>query len=115
MRVEVCPSRHGHGRGHVTDELVRGHMMQWVHPRSQLIIQAQAILMLNDQTAANNIQALRNQVARLEIRIHLLEQWRHEMRTILQRLQIYRQVGHDPNQRRNSSQPESEPPGAHDE
>ena len=56
----------------MTDELVHGHMMQWVHPRSQLISQAQAILMLNDQTAANNIQALRNQVARLEIRIHFV-------------------------------------------
>ena len=113
--TQVCPSRRGYRRGYVTDELVHGHMMQWVHPRSQLISQAQAILMLNDQTAAGDIQALRDQVAELENRIHLLEQWRHEMRTILRRLQIYRQAGHDPNQRINSSQPESEPPGAHDE
>ena len=84
--TQVCPSRRGHRRGYVTDELVRGHMMQWVHPRSQLIIQAQAILMLNDQTAANNIQALRNQVAELENRIRWLEQRRHEVRTMLLRL-----------------------------
>ena len=56
----------------------------------------------------------KEQVAELENRIRILEQWRHEMRTILLRLALNNAGGHDANQRSNSFQPESEP-AVHDE
>ena len=40
--TQVCPSRRGQRRGYVADELVRGHIVEGVHPRSRLIIEAQA-------------------------------------------------------------------------
>ena len=98
----------------MADELVRGHIVEGVHPRSRLTIEAQARLMWNAQTNAADIQALQDQVAELENRIRWLEQRRHEIRTILLRLAFYNAGGHDANQRSNSSQPESEP-AVHDE
>ena len=112
--TQACPSRRGQGRGYVVDELVRGHIVEGVHPRSRLIIEAQARLMCNAQTNAADIQALQDQVAELENRIRILEQRRQEMRTILLRLAFYNAGGHDASQRSNSSQPESEP-AVHDE
>ena len=84
--TQVCPSRRGQRRGYVADELVRGHIVEGVHPRSRLIIEAQARLMLNAQPNAADIHALQDQVAELENRIRWLEQRRHEIRTILLRL-----------------------------
>ena len=57
-----------------------------VTPRSWLIIEAQARLMLMGQASAAEIQALQAQVTELENRFRICEQRRQEMREILLRL-----------------------------
>ena len=107
----LCPSRRGHGRGLVARELIRGQTVQGLHPRSRLVTEAIERLMLNMETDEGDIEALEDQVTELENRIGILEQWRHQMRTtLLFNLALYNsRGGQDANQRRNSSQPESEP------
>ena len=39
--TQEWPSRRGQRRGDVADELVRGHIVEGVHPRSRLIIEAE--------------------------------------------------------------------------
>ena len=112
--TDVCPARRGERRGYVVDELVRGHIVEGLHPRSRLIIEAHARLMYDAETNAADIEALRERVAELANRIRSLEQRRQEMDTILRRLAFYNAGVHDANQRGNSSQPESEP-AVHDD
>ena len=81
--TQACPFRRGLRRGYVAEQLVRGHIVDGVHPRSHLIMEAQARLMLNAQSNAADIQALQDQVAELQNRIRWLEQRRHEIRTMM--------------------------------
>ena len=106
--TQVCPSRRGQRRGDVVGELVRGRSVEGLHPRSPLIIQAQARLASNAQTSGSGALASRDEVTELENRIRLLEHQRDEMRTIILTLQIQGASGHDANQQNNSSWPESE-------
>ena len=107
--TQACPYRRGLGRGDVARELDRGHIVDGVHPRSRVIMEAQARLMMREGRNAADIQAVLDQVAELENRLRNLEQRRDEMRTILFRLAFFHAGGHDANQRGNPSQPESEP------
>ena len=104
-----CPSRRGQRSEQVADELVRGHIVEGVHRRSPLLIEAQERLMVLTEQNAAVMAALHDRVSELERRIQTLEQKRHEYRNILVRIAYYNGGGYDILQRSASTQPASEP------
>ena len=105
----LCPSRRGLGREFVENEIVVGRMVEVLHPQSRLVMDAIERLMQDIETNEEESEALEAQVTELQDRIVILEQRRHQMRNTLFRLALYNaRGGQDANQRRNSSQPESE-------
>ena len=109
MSTQECPSRRGKRRGYVADELRRGHIDRGVHPRSRLILEARAHLLMSDELVAAEIQALQAQVTELENRLRSREQRREENRERLRRLTEYNADGNAASLRSDASQPEAEP------
>ena len=104
-----CPSRRGQQSEQVMDELVRGRIVEGVHRRSPLLIEAQQRLMVLTEQNAAAIDALYDRVSVLERSIQTLELRRHEYRNILIRIAYYNGGGYDILQRSASTQSASEP------
>ena len=109
MCTQECPSRRGKRRGDVAEELRHGHIDRGVHPRSRLIYEARAHLLMSDELVAAEIQALQAQVTELENRLRSREQRREEMRETLRRITEYNTHGNAANLRSDASQPEAKP------
>ena len=91
-------------------ELIRGQTVLGLHPRSPLVNEAIEFLDTKMEMSEGDIEAIEAAQTELINRIEVLQQRRGQMRTTLFNLTLYNRTGRqDTNQRRSSSQPESEP------
>ena len=91
-------------------EFIRGQTVLGLHPRSPLVNEAIEFLDAKMEMSEGDIEAIEAAQTELINRIERLQGRRDQMRAMLFNLTLFNRTGRqDTNQRRSSSQPESEP------